>query len=106
MRGTDFAARGPIVDTLAEKSINAIDSDATPRDTRGKNEGSCPNDVITIEKHFARLRIDAGDGACDQNFRPQPLRLPQGATGKFVSRDSAGKSKIVLNPRRRPGLSA
>ena len=87
MNDAHFAARGAIVDTLADKPIEAIDREASPRHASGKNEGSCPDDVVTIEKHFARRWIDARDRARDKNFRPKPPRLLKCATGKFVARD-------------------
>jgi hypothetical protein len=105
MSGARFAARGPKVDTLSNEPIEAIDGEATPRDAGGKNEGSCPDDVITIEKHFARCRTDASDGARNQNLGSKPPRLLECATGELVARNAVGKSEIVLDPCRGPGLS-
>ena len=105
MRAARFAARGAVIDPLADEPIEAVDREASPRDAGGKNERSCPDDVVPVQQHFARRWTDAGDGARDQNFSPEPLRLLQGATGKFVAGDPAGKSEIVLDSRGCPGLT-
>ena len=65
----------------------------------------CADDVAAIEEHFARRRIDAGNRARDQNLSPEPLCLLQRTTGKFIAGYPAGKSQVVLDARRRPGLS-
>src|SRR5207253_5770905 len=65
MRGVGFATCGPVIDTLADEPIEAIDSEATPRDARCQNESACPDDIVAIEEHFAHGRIDASDGAGD-----------------------------------------
>src|SRR4029077_8067132 len=105
MRGAHLAARGAIADTLADEPIESVDGEAPPRDAGGENERSCPDDVATVEKHFARRRIDARDGARDQDLRSEAPRLLECATGQLVARDPAGKSEIVLDPRGGPGLS-
>ena len=42
MSSAHFAARGPVVDALADEPIEAIDGEATPRHAGGENERSCP----------------------------------------------------------------
>ena len=106
VRGAHFAARGAVVDALADQPIEAVDGEATPRDAGGEDQRSRADDVAAVEEHFARRRIDARDGARDQDLRPEPPRLLERATGELVARDAARKSEIVLDPRRRPGLSA
>jgi hypothetical protein len=90
---------------VSEETINAIDSEATPRDASGKNKGSCTDDVVTIEKHFARRRIDASDGACDQNFRPKPPRLLSLSAATWRCwrwrRGCSYRSRAWARPRRR-----
>ena len=59
-------------------------------------------------RHRGTLRarwIDASDGAGNQDFRPEPPSLLECAAGKFVAGDPARKSEIILNSRRRSGLS-
>jgi hypothetical protein len=98
MSGAHFATRGPIVDALADEPIEAVNGETPPRDTSGKNESPCPDDVATVERYFARRRVDAGDRARDRNFRPKSPCLLECATRKFVARDAARKSEIVFNP--------
>ena len=106
MRGAGLAARGAVVDALADQPIEAVDREAPPGDAGRENERSRADDVAAVEEHLARRRIDAGDRARDQDLRPEPPRLLQRAAGQLVAGDAAGKAEIVLDPRRRPGLSA
>ena len=50
MGGARFAACRTIVDTLADKPIEAVDREAAPRDASGKNDGPRPNDIVAIER--------------------------------------------------------
>src|SRR5581483_5148243 len=54
----------------------------------------------------ARRWIDAIDGARDQDLGAEAPRLLEGAARELVARDAARESEIVLDARRRPGLSA
>src|SRR5712671_3443177 len=99
LRGTHFAARGPVVDTLADKSVETLNAEAPPRDTCGKNKGPRPHDLVAIEKRFTRRRIDARDRPGYKNFRAESLGLLQRAACKLIARDATGKSEIVLDPR-------
>ncbi len=60
--------------------------------------------LAPVQQHFARCGTEADHRARDQNFSPEPFRLLQGTTGKFVAGDTAGKSQVVLDSRGCPGL--
>src|SRR5262245_23861313 len=106
MGGVRLAARGSIIDTLADKPVETVDGEATPCHACCKNEAPRPDSIGAVEKHLMRRRVDAGDGAGHQDFGSQPPRLLERATGEFVARNSARKPEIVLDPRRRTRLSA
>ncbi len=49
MRSTGIAARGTIMDTLASKSVTALDIEPPPADACRKDDCSRLNDVVPIE---------------------------------------------------------
>src|SRR5947207_1582353 len=100
-----FAACRAIVNTFADEPIESVDRQATPRDARRENDRLRPHDVVAIEMNFTRSRIDASDRARDQNFRPEALCLLQRAARELVARNAAGEAEIVLDARRRSGLT-
>src|SRR4030095_6366907 len=104
--GARFAACRAIVDALADQPIEAVDRQTTPRDPSGKNDGPRPDDIVAIEDNLSRRRIDASTRARDQYLRPEPPGLLECAARKLVARDAAGKAEIVLDARRRPGLTS
>ena len=108
VRGARFAARGAVVDALADEPIEAVDREAAPRDAGGENDRSRPDDIVAVEGDFARRRIDAGDRARDQDFRAEPPRLLQRAARKLVARDAARESRDSSRSARtsRPGRPA
>src|SRR5712672_2628290 len=100
-----FAARRSVVDALANELVEAFDGEATPGDACRKNEGPCPQNLVAVEKHLTRRRVDALDRAGNKNFRAKSLGLLQRAACKLIARDATGKSEIVLDPRRCSGLT-
>ena len=44
---------------LANQPIEPIDRQAAPRDTTGKNNGSCADHLVAIDKYLSRNRIYA-----------------------------------------------
>src|SRR5262249_59924250 len=103
MRRARLAACRSIVDAFANEAVEAVDREAAPGDARGENDRARPDDITPIEKNLSRLRIDARDGARDQNLRPQSARLLQGPARELIAGDAVRKAEIVLDPRRRAG---
>src|SRR5262245_24097426 len=97
LRGTHFAARCPVVDTLADESVEPLGAEASPRDTCGEDEGPRPHDLAAVEKHFTRRRIDALDRPGHDDFRTQPPGLLQRAARQLIARDATGESEVVLD---------
>src|SRR5574342_438789 len=106
MGRTRFAACRAIVDTLADEPVEAFDREPAPRDAGRKNDGPRTDDIAAIEVDLARSRIDASDGARDQNLRPETPRLLECPTCELVARDAARETEIVLDARGRPCLAA
>ena len=106
MGSARFAACRAIVDTFADKPIEAVDREAAPRDASGKNDRPRPDDIVAIEVNLTRFRIEASDRARDQNFRPEPPCLLQCAARELVARDAAGEAEIVLDARGHAGLTS
>ena len=104
--GAGLAARGPVIDALADQSLEAVDRQATPGDPGGDNDSARAQHVAAVERNFARRRVDAGDRARDQDLCAEPPRLMQRAGGKFVTGNPAGKAEIVLDPRGGARLAA
>ena len=76
MGSARFAACRTVINTFADKPIEADDLEAAPRDASGKNDGPRPDDVVAIEVNLTRFRIDSSDRARDQNLRPESLCAP------------------------------
>src|SRR6266481_2000039 len=101
-----FAPRGPVIDTLADEPVEAIDRKMTPSDAGRENDRPRAQDIAVIEEDLTGRRVYARDGARDQNLRPKSPRLLQGATREFVPGNSVGEPQIVLDPRGCPGLAS
>ena len=97
VRGAHLAARGAVVDALADQPIEAVDGEAPPRDAGGEDQRPRPHDVAAVEEHFARRRIDARDRARDQDLRPEAARLLERPARQLVAGDAAGEAEIVLD---------
>ena len=54
-----LAARGAVVDALADQPVEAVDRQPPPRHAGGEDDGPRPHDVAAVEEHLARRRVDA-----------------------------------------------
>ena len=63
-------------------------------------------DLVVVEDDAAGVRIEADDLARDENFGAQALGLPKRPARELRARDSARKSEIVLDSRRRLRLAS
>src|SRR5215471_9097412 len=88
MRRACLAACCSIVDAFTDEAVEAVHREAAPGDPRRENHGSRTNDVIAVQKHFSRSRINARDCARHQNLRPEPARLLQGPPRELIARDA------------------
>src|SRR5689334_9122250 len=101
-----FATCRAIVNAFADEPIETFDREAAPRDASRQNNGTRPDDVVTVEVNLARCRIDAGNRARDQDLRSESPGLLKRTASELVARNATGKPEIVLDPRGRPGLTA
>ena len=92
-----FAACRPVVDALADEPVEAVDRDTAPRDAGGKDHGSRADDIVAIEVNLPRFRIEAGNGARDQNLRAEAPCLIECAAREFVAGNPTGKAEIVFD---------
>src|SRR5580693_6393254 len=92
-----LAARRAVVDAFANKLVQALDGEPTPRDPCRKNESTRLHDLVPVKKHFTRRRVYARDRTGHKNLRSQPLGLLQRAACKLITRDAARKSEVVFN---------
>src|SRR5882757_4029296 len=105
MGGRRFAPRGPVIDTLADEPVEAVDHKVTPSYACRENDRPRTQDIAAIERDLTGRRVYVCDGARDQNLRPKAPRLLQSATREFVPGYSVGEPQIVLDSRGCPGLA-
>src|SRR5882757_4785097 len=84
MGGRRFAPRGPVIDTLADEPVEAVDHKVTPSYACRENDRPRTQDIAAIERDLTGRRVYVCDGARDQNLRPKAPRLLQSATREFV----------------------
>ena len=104
--GTRFAACRSVIDPFADKALDALDGELTPRYSGGKNDGPSPDNIVSIEEDLSRQRIDALDGARDQDLCAESPGLLERTIREFLTGNSIGEPEAVLDPRRCSGLAA
>ena len=106
MRVRGLAARGAVEDALAAQPVEAVDREASPRDAAREDDRAGPQDVAAVEVQLARHGVDPGDRAGDEDLRAETPRLLQRPARELVPGDARRKAEVVLDPRRRTGLTA
>ena len=106
MDGVCLAPRGAIEHPLADKPIDAFNGETPPCHARCKNKATRPDNIDPVEENLVLCWIDARDRPRYQNFSPQPPCLLKGTTRKLVAGYATRKAEVILDARRRSGLSA
>src|SRR5262249_12501593 len=101
-----FAARGAIVDALADQPLKAGYRQAPPSDAGGQYHGACAYYLVLIQEDLVRLRLEPRHATRDDDFGPQTPCLLQRAARQLITRYSARKAQIILDAGGGAGLTA
>ncbi len=104
--GCRLAASRTVEDALSGKPVDPLDGQAPPRDAAREDDRPRSEDVAAVEVYLAGRGIDARDRPRHDDLRAEPPRLPQRTARQLVAGDTSWKAEIVLDPRRRPRLTA